>query len=48
MPFKSKKQRGFLFANMPELAKKWERKYGGKIKTTKKKSKKRKPKPRVR
>ena len=23
MPFKSKKQKGFMFANKPELAKKW-------------------------
>ena len=30
MPFKSEKQRRFLFANNPELAKKWTRKYGSK------------------
>jgi hypothetical protein len=30
---------------MPELAKKWERKYGGKVKTTKKKNKKVKKRP---
>lgn len=45
MPFKSKKQRSWMFINMPELAKKWERKYGGKVRTTKKKSKKVKRRP---
>jgi len=32
MPFKSKKQRKYLFANKPKLAKKWTKKYGNKIK----------------
>ena len=32
MPFKSKKQRAFLFAKKPRLARKWARKYGTKIK----------------
>jgi hypothetical protein len=45
MPFKSKKQRAWMFINMPELAKKWERKYGGKVRTTKKKNKKVKKQP---
>lgn len=45
MPFKSKKQRSWMFINMPELAKKWERKYGGKVRTTKKKNKKVKKRP---
>ena len=31
MPFKSEKQRRYLHANEPELAKKWEGKYGSKI-----------------
>lgn len=30
MPFKSEKQRRFLFANNPEMARKWARKYGSK------------------
>jgi hypothetical protein len=32
MPFKSKKQRAWMYANKPELAKKWVKKYGKKIK----------------
>jgi len=36
MPFKSKKQRAYLFANEIELAKKWARKYGMGIKGKKK------------
>ena len=34
MPFKSKKQRKWMHANKPEMAKKWEKKYqkGGKTK----------------
>jgi len=31
MPFKSEKQRRYLFANEPELAKKWSNMYGKKI-----------------
>ena len=31
MPFKSKKQRAYLYAKKPKLAKKWARKYGNKI-----------------
>ncbi len=31
MPFKSNKQRRYLFANKPKLARKWARKYGTKI-----------------
>ena len=31
MPFKSEKQRRYLFANEPELAKKWSNMYGDKI-----------------
>lgn len=32
MPFRSKKQRAFLYARKPRLARKWARKYGSKIK----------------
>ena len=35
MPFRSEKQRRFLFANEPEVAKKWTKKYGSKPKPTK-------------
>jgi len=31
MPFKSEKQRRYLYANNPELAKKWSKMYGDKI-----------------
>jgi len=37
MPFKSKKQRAWMYANKPALAKKWTAKYGGKIKKKKRK-----------
>ena len=30
MPFKSEKQRRYLFANEPEVAKRWTDKYGSK------------------
>ena len=39
MPFKSKKQRRYLYKNEPAIAKKWTKKYGGKIKKTKKRKK---------
>jgi hypothetical protein len=32
MPFKSTKQRRYLWAKKPELARKWTKKYGSKIK----------------
>lgn len=32
MPFKSAKQRKFLYPKKPKLAKKWAKKYGNKIK----------------
>lgn len=35
MPFRSKKQRKYLFANKPALAKKWAKKYGAKIRRKK-------------
>lgn len=37
MPFKSIKQRKYMFVRMPKLAKKWAKKYGTKIKKTRKK-----------
>tara|TARA_R110000787_G_scaffold226978_1_gene334745 strand:- start:36 stop:149 length:114 start_codon:yes stop_codon:yes gene_type:complete len=30
MPFKSEKQRKYLFKNEPKIAKKWSKKYGSK------------------
>lgn len=32
MPFKSEKQRRYLMANEPEIAKRWTKKYGSKPK----------------
>jgi hypothetical protein len=37
VPFRSEKQRRYLHAKEPGLAKKWERKYGSKPKPKKKK-----------
>ena len=31
MPFRSLKQRKFMFARKPKIAKRWAKKYGGKI-----------------
>jgi len=31
MPFKSEKQRKFMFARKPEIARKWAAKYGTKV-----------------
>ena len=31
MPFRSKKQRAYLYANEPEIAKSWAKKHGNKI-----------------
>ena len=39
VPFKSEKQRKYLFAKKPAIAKKWTNKYGSKIKPTKRKKK---------
>ena len=39
MPFKSEKQRKYLFAKEPAIAKKWTKKYGSKIKPKKRKKK---------
>jgi len=32
MPFKSSKQRAYMYAKHPKIAKKWAKKYGSKIK----------------
>ena len=32
MPFKSEKQKSYLYINKPKIAKKWAKKYGNKIK----------------
>lgn len=39
MPYKSAKQRRYLHAKEPVLAAKWDKKYGGKVKKSKKKKK---------
>lgn len=39
MPFVSAKQRRFMYAKHPEIAKRWTAKYGSKIKPKKKKKK---------
>lgn len=31
MPFKSEKQRRYLWANEPDIARRWSKKYGNKI-----------------
>jgi|TARA_Y100001970_G_C13931072_1_gene698277 hypothetical protein len=36
MPFKSEKQRRYMYKNKPAIAKKWSKKYGKKIKKSKK------------
>lgn len=43
MPYKSAKQRRFMHARKPEIAARWDREYGGKVrkkKSTKKRKKK--------
>ena len=37
MPFKSKKQRAFMWANYPNIAREWTKKYGHKVQKKKKK-----------
>jgi hypothetical protein len=37
MPFRSLKQRKFMYAKKPEIAKKWAKKYGNKIQKSSKK-----------
>lgn len=39
MPYKSAKQRRFMHAKHPEIAKRWDKKYGDKIVKSKKKKK---------
>ena len=41
-PFKSKKQRKYMWAKLPKLAKKWTEKYSGKIVKNKRKKRKKK------
>ena len=40
MPFKSEKQRRYLYKNEPAIAKKWTKKYGSKISKPQKRIKK--------
>jgi hypothetical protein len=42
MPFKSEKQRRYLFVHEPELARRWTKKYGSKPKPPPKKKRRRK------
>jgi len=35
MPFRSERQRAFLYANHPEIAKRWSARYGSKVVRTK-------------
>ena len=35
MPYKSKKQRAWMHIHKPEIAKKWDKKYGSKVKRDK-------------
>ena len=42
MPFKSEKQRRYMYKNKPAIAKEWSKKYGKKIKKKKKNKKKEK------
>lgn len=35
MPYRSAKQRKFMHARHPKIAKKWDKKYGGKVKKKK-------------
>jgi len=39
MPFKSVKQRKYIYAKHPKIAKRWTEKYGSKIRPKKKKKK---------
>lgn len=42
MPFKSEKQRGFMFANHPKIAERWAKEYGTAIAKKKKRALKQK------
>ena len=37
MPYKSKKQRAYMHIHHPDIAARWDKKYGGKIKKKRKK-----------
>jgi len=37
MPFKSAKQRRYMFAKLPKIAKRWAKKYGTKVRRGKRK-----------
>lgn len=39
-PYKSAKQRRYMHAKFPEIAKKWDKKYGTKVRKTTKKTRK--------
>lgn len=40
MPFRSEKQRRYLWSQKPEIAERWTREYGPKVQPSKKKKKK--------
>lgn len=40
MPFRSEKQKRFMYAKHPSIARRWSKKYGSKIKKKKKKKRK--------
>jgi hypothetical protein len=42
MPYKSDKQRRYMHAQHPEIAARWDKKYGGKIEGKKKKPRRKK------
>jgi len=42
MPFKSEKQRRWMWANEPEMARRWTKKYGNKIEESARKKRKKK------
>ncbi len=46
MPFRSKKQRAYLYVHKPALAKRWAKKYGNKIVPSKKRKKHRRTRAR--
>jgi hypothetical protein len=44
MPYKSKKQRAYMHIHHPDIAAKWDKKYGGKIAPKKSSTKKKRSK----
>ena len=42
MPYRSEKQRRYMHAKHPEIAARWDKKYGGKIKPKKRSSRRKK------